>query len=158
MRDLTVFVQVIPMGNPDQAQWHAARHLCQQYGLAGARRALLAETVQPKNARWVTAVMAILIRLEAGYLWFRTFSGVTPPMALERAWAEGWASAFDITASYEVDREAEADGEWGSVIWTVYDGAGEMIASLGRCDEPMTDRDVRFERVSRFADAFSLWA
>lgn len=156
-------VQVIKGdGPPPAAQYHSARRLLRQYGSIGVVNAILAGEHKAKNLDHVRGVRNVLKRVMSGYQWFRTFDGVNAHHALVLAWAEEWARAFDVDAYYAVDVAAEADGEWGSVVWTVtmpgYDRDGsDVLFTLGGCDEPMTDRDTRFEKASRYADALSLW-
>ena len=160
---MTITIQVIKgEGTPAQQHYRAARNLLKQYGSLAVVFALMAGEHKAKNREHVLGVRNVLRRLVDAYRWFRTFDGVTPPHALGLAWAEEWARAFDVNATYAVDRAAEEDGEWGSVVWTVtlpgYDRDGsDVLFTLGGCDEPMNNRDTRFETASRYADALSLW-
>lgn len=160
---MTITIQTIKGdGTPAQSAYQSARRLLKQYGSLAVVFALLAGEHKAKNREHVLAVRNVLKRVVNAYRWFRTFDGVTPPQALKLAWAEAWAYAYDVDAYHVPDERAEADGEWGSVVWMVtlpkYDrDDSDVIFTLGGCDEPLTDRDVRFEKASRFADALSLW-
>lgn len=147
---------------PAQQQYLAARRLLKQYGSLAVVLAILAGEHKAKNRDHVRGVRGVLQRMADAYRWFRTFPGVSAHHALVLAWAEQWARAFDVDAYYTPDAAAEMDGEYGAVVWCVtmpkYDrDESDVVFTLGGCDEPMTDRDTRFEKASRYADALSLW-
>ena len=160
---MMITIQVVKGdGTPAQQHYHSARRLLKQYESLAVVFALLAGEHKAKNREHVLGVRNVLKRLVDAYRWFRTFDGVNANEALKLAWAEAWARAFDVDAYHVPDERAEADGEWGSVVWMVtlpkWDrDDSDVIFTLGGCEEPLTDRDTRFEKASRYADALSLW-